>query len=392
MNNTDILFIILFSILFYSYLGYGIVLLILVKIKILFFKNQTQNKNHYLPKVTLLVAAWNEESVIEEKIKNSFELIYPKDKLNFLFVTDGSFDNTQNIIGQYPEITLLHQEKRNGKTAAINRAMLKVNSDIVIFSDANTMLNNLAIMELVKHYDNHKIGCVSGEKRINMTPNVEAAASGEGLYWKYESKLKQWDAQLYSVAGAAGELFSIRTKLFRPLKEDTILDDFMISLNTVENGYRIAYEPNAYALENSSDGIKEEMKRKIRICAGGFQAIFRLPALLNIFRFHIFTFQYLSHRLLRWSLAPVSLFLLLPLNIYTIFSGIFFYKITLIFQLLFYTMVFLGYKNELVKTRNKFFFIPLYFAMMNYAVILGFCRFISKNQSPIWQRAKRKIN
>lgn len=391
MKSIDVFFIILFAIVAYSYIGYGIVLYLLVKLKQFIFGLTKLKAMDELPTVTLLVAAWNEESCIEDKIQNSFALNYPPNKLIFLFITDGSSDNTTAIVKSYSYVDCMHIDMRSGKTAAINRAMKQVTTDIVVFSDANTMLNKNALLEIVKHYSDEKVGCVSGEKRVRIPETAQASAAGEGLYWKYESKLKQWDAELYSAAGAAGELFSIRTHLFNETEVDTILDDFVISLRIVEKGYVIAYEPNAYALENSSDSIKEELKRKVRICAGGFQSMIRLSSLLNVFKHPVFTFQYVSHRVLRWTIAPLALFMLLPLNVYLAFTGPYIYKMILVLQVLFYAFAILGWKYEKMKTRKKLFFIPFYFLMMNYSVLAGFKRFLFNEQSQMWQRAQRAV-
>ena len=389
MKSTDILFFALLFIVFYSYVGYGLLLFVLIKIKHKFFNKKQLNEFDELPTVTLLIAAWNEEECIENKIQNSFALNYPPNKLKYLFITDGSNDNTVNIIKNYSYVDLMHNDLRQGKTVAINRAMKEIDTEVVVFSDANSMLNKDAIIEMMKHYRDPKVGCVAGEKRVKIPETAQASAAGEGLYWKYESKLKQWDAELYSAAGAAGELFSIRTKLFVETEADTILDDFMISLRIVEQGYTIAYEANAYALENSSADIKEELKRKIRICAGGFQSIIRLSSLWNIFSYGIFTFQYVSHRVLRWTIAPLALFLLVPLNLYLAFTGPYIYFILLLLQVMFYSMAFVGWKYELLKTRKKMFFIPFYFTMMNYSVFAGFKRFLLSEQNHMWQKAQR---
>ncbi len=391
MKNVEFIFLICLCVVFYSYIGYGMVLYVLVKIKSTFFGLKPIKESTQLPTVTLLIAAWNEEEIIEEKIQNSLSLNYPSEKLNFIFITDGSSDETPQIVSKYERINLLHQTQRNGKTVAINRAMKYITTDVVVFSDANTMLNQDALLEIVKHYSDEKVGCVSGEKRVRIPDNAQASAAGEGLYWKYESKLKQWDAELYSTAGAAGELFSIRTNLFSETEEDTILDDFVISLRIVEKGYVIAYEPNAFAMENSSESIKEELKRKVRICAGAFQSMIRLSSLLNVFKYPKFTFQYVSHRVLRWTIAPLALFMLLPFNFYLAFTGPYIYFIILILQLFFYAFAILGWKYEKMKTRKKMFFIPFYFLMMNYSVLAGFKRFLLNEQSQIWQRAQRAV-
>ncbi len=295
-----ILFWILLFIVVYTYVGYGIVLYGMVRIK-RFFRKPFEPTGTVFPEVTMVVAAWNERAFIDAKVNNMRNLNYPKDKLKVLFITDGSDDGSEIILEDYSDVEVLHQDLRQGKTAALNRVMRFVSTPIVIFSDANAMLNADAVKEIVKHYEDPKVGCVAGEKRIADNETDVAAGAGEGIYWKYESALKKWDFELYSCVGAAGELFSVRTELYEHTPTDTLLDDFIISLGIAERGYKIAYEPNAYAVENSSANVKEEMKRKVRICAGGLQSIGRLKGLLNPFKHGVLTFQYLSHRVLRWT-------------------------------------------------------------------------------------------
>ena len=204
--------------------------------------------------------AYNEEAVISEKIRNSLQLDYPAGQLHFVFITDGSTDGTSKIVSQYPQIRLLHQAARGGKSAAINRAMLEVRTPMVVFTDANTLLNPQSIKKLARHYHNEKVGGVSGEKRIS-DKALSAVGFGERLYWRYESLLKKANAEFYTIVGAAGELFSIRTKLFQPLDEKVILDDFVISANVCQQGYRFLYDEGAYAVEASSISIQVRRKR-----------------------------------------------------------------------------------------------------------------------------------
>jgi biofilm PGA synthesis N-glycosyltransferase PgaC len=391
MNTLDIITITLICLVFYTYIGYPLILFLLVSLKRK-FKNEPQEFQQIYPEVTFLVPAFNEEDVIEAKIQNCFDLNYPKDKIKFLFITDGSNDATAEKISNFSNIQLLHQDKRGGKTAAINRAMPFVKSEITVFSDANTMLNADAILNIVKHYVHPKVGCVSGEKRVTIPEEAQASAAGEGLYWKYESKLKNWDAELYSATGAAGELFSIRTKLYQTMEEDSILDDFMISMRIVQNGYKIAYEPNAFAIENASENIHEELKRKIRISTGAFQSMLRLLPLLNFFKYGIFSFQYLSHRVIRWTLAPLALLILFPITFMGLYLNFEIYFLLFLGQVLFYSFAYFGWKFEQVKTRKKLFFVPFYFTMMNYSVLAGFEQFVLGKQQHIWQKAKRTIS
>jgi len=344
-----------------------------------------------LPNCTLLIAAYNEENFISEKIRNTLALEYPEGKLEILFITDGSSDRTPEILKEYPEIKLLHQKERKGKVAAMHRAMEYVHTEIVIFTDANTLLNKDALIKISRHYADEKVGAVAGEKRVHFDVKADAGAAGEGFYWKYESLLKKWDSELYSTIGAAGELFSVRRNLYSAVTEDTILDDFMISMLIAGKGYRIVYEPDAFAVETASENISEELKRKIRIAAGGIQAIVRLKALLNIFRYGILSFQYISHRVLRWTITPFLLFTVLILNIVIVSqTKEIRFLILLIGQQFFYLLALIGLVFEKRELRLKIFFIPFYFCVMNYAVIAGIKRYLWKQQSAVWERATRK--
>ena len=381
-----------FFIIFYTFFGYGILLYLLVRIKRLFKKSYVFSQLYDLPTVTVIVAAFNEEYLIEEKIKNCLELNYPKNKVQFIFITDGSSDRTPELVGKYPEIQLLHENQRLGKMAAIKRAMPYVSGYVTVFTDANTFLNKDALIQLLKHYQNPKIGAVAGEKKIMVSQSADASSAGEGFYWKYESALKKWDYELYSNVGAAGELFSIRTDLYQPVETDTIIDDHMIAMRIAEKGYIIAYEPNAYALETASADSSEELKRKIRIAAGGIQSVYRLKKAANPFNNPVLTFQYFSHRLLRWVLTPWLMIILFFLNSMIVIrypeSG--FYVLTLFLQLSFYLAALLGWFLESKKIRLKAAFIPFYFSMMNYAVIAGTFRYYKGSQSAAWEKSKRK--
>ncbi len=344
-----------------------------------------------LPSCTLIIAAYNEEDFIREKIINTLELEYPEDKLDVIFVTDGSTDNTPQIIAGYPQLRLLHKDGRSGKIAAVHRAVEQTSSEIVVFTDANTFLNKNALLNICRHYADASVGAVAGEKRIAMEDNADASSAGEGFYWKYESTLKKWDSELYSVVGAAGELFSVRRTLYEPVGDHAILDDFMISMRIAQKGFRIIYEPESYAVETASEDVSEELKRKIRIAAGGIQSIVWLAPLLNIFRYGTLSFQYVSHRVLRWTLTPFLLILAFLINIWLVINdGNFLYCLTFFAQVIFYGLAYLGFVNERKQIRIKAFFIPYYFCIMNYAVLAGIVRYFRGNQSAIWEKARRK--
>lgn len=393
MEQTYPLFVFLFwfglFIVFYTYIGYGILLYFLVRIKETVKKKAIHPLPVSLPDVTLFIAAYNEEDIVRQKMENCRNLSYPADKLRIVWVTDGSDDHTNERLAAYEDVSIFFTPERKGKTAALNRGMQYVSTPYVVFTDANTMLNTEAIKEIVRCFSNPKVGCVAGEKRVD-TQSAQGATAGEGFYWKYESALKDLDDRLYSAVGAAGELFAIQTRLFEQMPSDTLLDDFILSLRIAAKGYKIAYCKEAYATETASLNMKEEEKRKIRIAAGGLQSVWRLRGLFNIFRYGMLSFQYISHRVLRWTLTPLMLFLLLPVNLILALSGNPFYIGTLTLQLLFYAAAYAGYRMEQRNLRNKLLFIPYYFIFMNVNVIRGFF-YLNKNKgNGAWSKAKRK--
>jgi len=392
----EIIFWILFFIVFYTFAGYAGLLAILLLFKRLFSGKKTipDFQNVELPNVCMFVTAFNEADYVDMKVENMMELDYPAKKMQMLWITDGSDDGTPEILEKYPNMEVHHLPERNGKIHAMNRGMQFVDAPIVIFSDCNTMLCREAVKIIVKTFADSKVGCIAGEKRVLSNDSDNAAGSGENLYWKFESWVKRMDSDLNSAVGAVGELFAIRTSLFEQVENDTILDDFIISLRIAEKGFRIAYTPEAYAIETASVSVAEELKRKVRIAAGGLQTIMRLKGLLNPFRHGILSLQYISHKVLRWTVAPIALFCLPivnflilvkePENYDTSFFLYFFY-----FQAFMYLLALLGWMLEQRKIRFKLLFIPYYFTAMNYASLRGWLRFLKGKQSVRWEKSKR---
>jgi cellulose synthase/poly-beta-1,6-N-acetylglucosamine synthase-like glycosyltransferase len=374
-------------IILYTYIGYGFVIFFLSKLK---GRSPVPSLiDAELPEVTILIAAYNEQDYIENKIQNTLSLDYPQEKLSLVFVTDGSSDATPQIISNYQNIKLYHEPQRRGKIHAVNRVMRFIKTPIVVFSDANTFLNKEALRNIVRHYTDEKVGGVAGEKRIFKKDEDNASGAGEGLYWKYESFLKRKDSEVYSVVGAAGELFSIKTSLYEEPGENIIIEDFYMSLRICAKGYRFIYEPEACATETASASVKEEWKRKVRICAGAFQAMIKLVYLLNPFKYGILSFQYISHRVLRWTLAPLFLPLIFLSNIWLAAAGDQFYSLALLAQIAFYILAFLGYLKRDKKVSIKGFFVPYYFCVMNFSVYAGFIRFLKGKQSVVWEKSQR---
>jgi cellulose synthase/poly-beta-1,6-N-acetylglucosamine synthase-like glycosyltransferase len=374
------------GILLYTYLVYFLIAVVLAKFS--FRKAPETNEITDWPAVTLVIAAYNEERFIADKLENSLALDYPTEKLTILVVTDGSTDGTMTIVNEFDRVQHFHEPERRGKIHAVDRIMKHIQTAVVVFTDANTLLNTEAIKNIVRHYQDEKVGGVAGEKRVISKEADSASGAGEGLYWKYESMLKKADSDLHTVVGAAGELFSIRTHLYQSPPPDTIIEDFFLSMKIVSQGYRFVYEPDAYAIEGPSATTEDEWKRKVRISAGGLQAIARLTNLLNPFRYGVTSFQYISHRVLRWTLAPLSLVAILISNAF-LFSYGFFFELMLYAQLAFYLMAMIGHIFRNKKIPIKGFFVPYYFTLMNLSVFFGLIRILKGKQSVMWEKAER---
>lgn len=389
MNCINAIFWILLGVVLYTYIGYAMLMWLVIQCK------QSVNHNHlidFYPPVVHIIAAYNEEDYIEEKIINALSIDYPNHLYTIIVVADGSTDQTVAIVQKYPTVQLLFQPARNGKMDALNRAVATVAADaILVFSDANTSLNASSIQIMVRHYQNPNVGGVAGEKRVYKA--AMGAGMAEGLYWKYESALKQLESDFYTVVGAAGELFSIRRNLYFFEDSPIILDDFSISLNVCKKGFVVQYESQAIAIEAPSISLAEEQKRKTRISAGAFKAIFYYIDLLNVFKYGKLSFQYISHRFFRWTICPIALPILLVLNFwivahphYSIYDGL------LICQSTFYGLALLGSFFTEYKTKVfAWMFIPFYFVFMHWSVWKGFFRFIKEGQNPQWDKAKREI-
>jgi biofilm PGA synthesis N-glycosyltransferase PgaC len=385
-----ILFWVLIFTLLYSYLLYPILVAFLAAIM---GKNRKELKipaEKDLPTITLLVTAYNEESVVDAKIKNSLELSYPAEKLKLLWVTDGSNDMTPQKVANYKEVILMHSDERKGKIHAMNRAAQSVDTEIIVFCDANTYLTNDTLLHIAKHFQNDKVGCVAGEKQI-IKDKETPAGTGEGLYWKYESLLKRLDYKFNTTLGAAGELFAVKKELYQPVESDTVLDDFIISLRIASNGYVVAYEPKAIAQEYPSFSVSEEMKRKIRIAAGGFQSIGRLKMLLNPFKNGRLSFQFISHKIFRWLVCPLALLFLLPVHAFVIYlyPDYLLYAYLGFGHLFIYILAIFGWIFEKSKLNLGFIYLPFYFISTNIAQLQGFMRYLKKSQSVNWERARR---
>ena len=402
MLTLKIAFWVCIALVFYTYLGYGIVLYVLLKLKHMLGFRRIEPvmplNDELLPPVTLMICAYNEEDVIAEKMENIRQIDYPREKLCVMWVTDGSNDSSNELLSAYDDVTLVFSPERRGKAAAMQHGLQENKAEFVVFTDANTMLNPGSIREIVRLFMNPQVGCVSGEKRVaaRQTPagsaqaDSQIASEGEGIYWKYESTLKRWDSELYSAMGAAGELFAVRMSVYEAAPSNALLDDFMISMLILQKGYKIAYTSNAYAMEYGSANLEEESKRKRRIAAGGLQSIWWLRSLMNPFRHPKTSFLFVSHRVLRWSITPFALMALIPLNVALVFmKGGTVYHVIWLLQILFYASAFLGYWLSTKGHKSRLLYVPYYFLFMNLNVFRGIAYLRTHKSSGAWEKAKR---
>ena len=393
MTILEIIFWLCLFIVFYTYIGYGLMLCLLVALKRLLKgkPKATVATDDELPQMTLMICAYNEEDIIREKMENIRQLDYPREKLCVMWVTDGSSDHSNELLREYPEVTLVYSQERRGKAAAIQHGLHENKAPFVVFTDANTMLNTSSIRIIAQLFMNPNVGCVSGEKRVAARVAGEAAAEGEGLYWKYESTLKRWDSELYSAMGAAGELFAIRMSVYREAPSNALLDDFMMSMLILKDGHRIAYTSEAYAVEYGSANMAEESKRKRRIAAGGLQSSWWLRGLMNPLRHPVVAFQFVSHRVLRWTITPFCMVALLLSNILlAIYLPDTMYRIVLALQFLFYAAAVGGWIVVKKGLKNiSLLNVPCYFLFMNINVFRGINYLRNHRHSGTWEKAKR---
>ena len=387
MIVLTIIFWICAFVVFYTFFGYGIIIWIAVKIKERFSRPETYPMKEEFPDVTLLIAAYNEEDIIAQKMENCRALKYPQDKFHLVWVTDGSTDSTPKLLSGYPENTVLHQPGRSGKTEALNRAMKYVSTPYVIMTDANTALNEDAIYLIIRKFDNPHVGCVAGEKKV--ISSGENAAATEGLYWKYESFLKDLDDRLNSAMGAAGELIAIRRELWTDIPKGTLGDDMFVSMGVIRKGYKIAYCKQAYAAEKPSADIREEKKRKVRLAGCAMQNVVTLKDLMNPFKYGLTAFQFVSHRVLRWVLTPSCLILLLLSNLAMVLMGApLFYQIVLGLQVLFYLAALAGMILDR-KEKAGILRVPYYFLFTNFTTFAGVGYLLRNKGNAAWEKARR---
>jgi len=363
----------------YTYIGYPLLIGLLARV----IRHPVRSAP-ITPSVSLVIPAYNEANVIAHKLENSLALDYPREALEIVVISDGSTDGTNQIVRRFADrgVRLLFERPRRGKIAALNRAVPLTRGDVIVFTDANAMLAPGALRYLVRNFADEGVACVGGEKRVG--EDRSTSARGESAYWRYESYLKRCDSVVGSAMGVAGELFAIRRERYAAVEQDSLIEDFVLSLRLVEAGWRVLFEPQAVAWEQSSPSLSAEWQRRTRIAAGGFQSIVRLTGMLNPL-LGLPAFQYFSHRVLRW-LAPFFLITAFVANVLLWSHPL--YLWILVAQVVFYLLALAGY----VLVRMGLYWRPLqmvfYFCFTNLAALVGFFRYVTRSQPVTWKKAR----
>jgi cellulose synthase/poly-beta-1,6-N-acetylglucosamine synthase-like glycosyltransferase len=379
MNMMSAVFWLCCALIVYTYLGYPILLWLISRVRRLDIA-----KADIRPTVSMIIAAFNEERVIRAKIENALAQRYPTDLWEIVIAADGSTDATESIAREYEAdgVRVLHEEGRKGKSAAISRAADTCSSDILFFSDANTIYDPDVIETLTRNFADPSVGGVTGRKVI-IKHAERTTSEGETALWSYQGILRRLESRLGSVVTADGEVFAVRRELFEPIPPYIVHDDMYLTLLLVERGHRVVYEPDARSAEYASQNLWDEFHLKVRYAAAGYQ-------ILSVFRKLVFpprtlfALEVISHKLLRWL---AHLFLIGVFVSSALAAGPF-YRLVFWLQVVFYSAAVVGLVLPKLGQLRVFYF-PLYFTMGNAAGLYGTLKYFLKGQSTQWRRAAR---
>jgi poly-beta-1,6-N-acetyl-D-glucosamine synthase len=376
------IFFVSLGLILYTYIGYPIVLYIWYKFK----RYDVFPHDEYVPSISMIVSAYNEERIIEEKIHNLLKINYPKEKIEVLIGLDGCSDNTLSIIQKYQDsfIRAIEFRERRGKAAVINDLVDRARSDILVFSDANTIYEPNAIENLVRHFLDPDIGGVCGKLEL-LPQNKNAGSIGESMYWRYENMLKLMEGNIHTTIGATGAIYAIRRSLFRNLPVDKIvMDDFLIPLAVVDQGSRVVYDSEAGGYEKTTATMQHEFSRKVRIGIANFVGLNEIRHLLSP-RWKFVAFALWSHKVIRW-IVPMLMLLGSAANIgLVLVSTSALYTVALFLQIVFYGLAAIGFIFDRFNVSLGVFGYPYFFVSMHYALLLGFIKFLQNKRQPMWK-------
>jgi cellulose synthase/poly-beta-1,6-N-acetylglucosamine synthase-like glycosyltransferase len=385
----EVLFWTAISLIVYSYFIYPLILIFISTIKQIFTHKKksidTLLEHEELPNVTVIIAAFNEDSCIRARIENLLSLDYPQDKLTIRIGSDGSSDNTAQILNSITAENFHAHifEENRGKMSVLNDLVTNATDEILVMSDANTHFKSDAINALVKHFQNESIGVVCGE--LNLV-DAESGVNKDSIYWRYEQVLKFHEAKLGALLGANGAIYAIKKALYTHLPANTIVDDFQIVMNVSKQKFETIYDPSAVAIEEVAPNLAEEEGRRIRIGLGNYQAFFKMFWALNPLLGWRFV-AYLSHKVFRW-FVPHFMIIAFISNVLLLSDAL--YQFTMFGQIVFYLLAYWGIKKQKQNIEiNTLASLIAFFVSMNVALLRGFIRYFNSNVQGSWQRTSR---
>jgi cellulose synthase/poly-beta-1,6-N-acetylglucosamine synthase-like glycosyltransferase len=326
-----------------------------------------------------VVPAYNEERCLPEKLANLEQLDYPPGKIEVVFVSDGSTDGTNEILTglKHPNWRTIVVSERKGKFNALNHGVSEAHSEILVFSDASTLVARDAIRKLVRHFSDVRVGAACGS--VQLVGGVESRQT-EGVYWKYESMLHMMEGRLGATVTASGAIYALRRHCYKVLESSDVIDDFIIPLHARKMGYRVLYDPEAIATEFSADSVKGEFTRRVRLAVGSFQALSRIKGLPLA---NYLGFALLSHKLLRWIL-PFLLIGVFVSNAFLLNHA--FYVFLFLCQVAFYVWAGLGFLFRRKMQRVRFALVGYFLVAIHFAFLVGFWRYLWGQTGSTWER------
>jgi cellulose synthase/poly-beta-1,6-N-acetylglucosamine synthase-like glycosyltransferase len=367
------------ALIVYVYAGYPLLLALFARKR----DSNTSSSSGELPRVSLLISAYNEKSVIAEKLRNALALDYPADRMEIFVISDCSDDGTDEIVRHFAEsgVCLVRQSERLGKSAGLNVGVQKASGEILVFSDANSIYRPDAIRNLVRQFSDRSVGYAVGNCAYKEALARPASAESEGLYWRLETWLKEKESDFGSVVGGDGAIYAIRRELFTPLRA-TDINDLLNPLQIIAQGFRGVYDRAAVCYEEAGESFAKEYDRKVRIISRSLNAVWRAPRVLLPWTQPRHWLALMSHKVLRWF---VPVFLLAAFLASICLWGVPVYRIAVLLQAGFYALALAGWAIESRRKPPRVLYLPYYFCLVNLASLLGIIKFLRGSLSPTWQ-------
>lgn len=375
-------FFVSFFFIFYTYFGYTAVLYFISAFRKV--GKQAGTGTNY-PFISLVIAAYNEEQIIAEKVENSLQLDWPEDKLEILVVSDGSTDRTNDIVRGFgdPRVKLLDFYDRGGQCVSFDRGTEAARGEIILFSDATGMFNSDVVKLLTDKFSDPSIGCIAGTIRYKK----EGTNVTEGIssYWRFENYLKKLQSKAFSNTTISGCIHAIRKELYTSTDPSTG-SDMVVPMSVISKGFKVLFEPEAVTVQTLTHEYSNELERRVRIPIRGLTTLLKHKDLINPLKYPGLSFHVLSHKGLRW-LAPVFFIAFFLSNLALAGNG-FLYQTTMALQIIFYMLALVGLILKDKKIDNPLFVGPYYFCLLNIGAFIGLIKFITGKRISTWEPAR----